>query len=292
MDELEKEVESAAEPTETIDAVFDEKNEQPVETPANPWDGFTPSKYGLEERYDKLSPEQFAKEIQFRNQTAGRHSQEIGELRRRNKEYEEKLARFMEAADKPVETRQQVDDLDEYTKEKYYKLLELGKPREATKLVLGDMLKPKYDSEDFHKAVDERVKEHLGQYYAYTSEESIKRDPDYPEHAEYIDLLKEENHFGNTRRPEELLNFSKLVKENKSLADLTYHNMKQYPSMSFDDSLKFASLTLNASSLNDKKKADYQAQVKKLDGVTPPAGNTVPGNTEEKIESMDDAFNV
>jgi len=285
------------EQTETHDEAVSQLDgafEQPVETgpeeTTNPWQDFTPSKFGLDERYDKLPPDQFAKEIQFRNQTYGRQSQELGELRRKHQDAEARLAKFMEAADKQPETPKQVNELDEFTKDKYYKLLEQGRPDEATRLVLGDSLKPKYDSEDFQKAVDDRVQEHLSQYYTYTAEEGIKRDPDYPKYSEYIELLKTPEHFGNQRNPSELMEFSRLAETNKSLADLTYHNMKRYPSMSFDDAKKFAGLTMGSGKANEEKKDKFKKELNKLDGVSPSKGSADKAVESEQYDSMDEAF--
>ena len=272
--------------------VAEEFVEQPAE-PAeqvNPWDGFTPSKFGLDKRYDTLNPEQFAKEIKYRNETYGRQSQELGELRRKSREYEEKLKRFMEAADKPVE-QPQSQGPDEFTIKQFYDLMEKGQPNQALDLLLKDRLNPKFDGEDFQKAVDQRVQDHLNQYYTYTNEEKIKSDPDYPIYANYIEVLKSPEHFGGHRRPSELLEFSKMAAENKTLADLVYSNMKRYPDMPIEDAKKFANLTLNHSSTESGKKEEFKKTVNKLNDLAP---TTSPAKASEvaKIGNMEDAFNV
>jgi len=273
---------------ETPEDTVEEAVETPIET--NPWDGFTPSKLGLEERYDKIGPEQFAKEIKFRNESYGRQSQELGDLRRKAKEDAEKLRRFMEAADKPAE-KPADNSPDEYAIKQFYDMMENGKPSQALDLLLKDRMSPKFDSDDFKTAVQSIMQENLNQYHAYQVEENVRRDPDYPQYSGYIDTLRSEEHFGNTRRPEELLSFSKLVQENKGLADIVYSNMKQYPAMSFDDAKKFANLSLNHSSTEEGKREDYKNTVKKLESVAP-TSNAQKSSEKENIGSMDDAFNL
>jgi len=285
-------VKEVVEQKETIDSAFNGASVEAAKPEPSPWSDFTPSKYGLDARYDTLKPDQFAKEIQFRNQTFGKQTQELGELRRKTQEYEQKLAKFMEAADKPIEMAKASKGLDEFAKEKFYKLLEQGRPDEALEIVLADKLKPKFDGEDFQKAVDARVQEHLNKYNTYASEESIKRDPDYPAYSDYMDVLKQPEHFGGNRRPEELLAFSKLVSENKPMADITYDYMKRYPNMNFDDAKKFAGLTLNNGTVTEQKKDQLKKQLDKLEGVSPAKGGSKPSGAEGKITSMDDAFNV
>ena len=282
---MEDVIEEVVEPVEAV-----VEPEAVVEEPVNPWNDFTPSKYGLDERYDSLPPEQFSREIKHRNETYGRQSQELGELRRQHKENETKLKRFMEAADKPIEPPQDTGP-DEFAIKQFYDMMEKGQPKQALDLLLKDRLTPKFDGDDFQQAVDQRVHDHLNQYYAYTNEEKIKSDPDYPMYASYIEILKSDEHFGGRRRPVELLEFSKLVTSNKTLADLVYSNMKQYPDMPFDDAKKFANLTMNHSATEQGKKDDYKKTVNKLDDIAPTT-SAAKASAVETISNMEDAFSV
>lgn len=262
------------------------------EPQANPWSEFAPSKFGLDERYDSMSPDQFAREIKYRNEVYGRQANELGEMRRQYQEAQEKLKRFMEAADKPVEKQPEQDGItDEIITQQFYQLMEKGQPQKALELLLKDRMTPKFDDEAFQKAVDERVREHLNQFQQHTAEESIKGDPDYPMYRGYIDILRQDEHLGNTRKPAELLAFSKLNAENNALGNLVYSNMKQYPTMSFDDAKKFAELTLNSSSTEQAKKDSYRKTVQKIND-TAPANSAAKSSQAEQINSMDDAFDV
>lgn len=291
---IEKDLQDDAGQKETIERAFEQTVEEGQQAAdANPWSGFTPSKFGLDSRYDKMSPEQFAKEYQFRNQTFGRQSQELGELRRKTQEYEAKLSRFMEAADKPVEMKKASQGMDELTKENFYKLLERGEPDKAFDLMLKDKLTPRYDEdESFQKAVDARVQEHLSKYYNYTMEEGLRQDPDYPKYSDYIELLSQEDHFGGQRNPKELLKFAKLVDENKPLADLTYHNMRKYKDMPFDEAKQYAMAMMNSQSATHQKQEAIAKQVKSLSGVSPATGSAQQASQTETIKSMDDAFTL
>jgi len=258
---------------------------QPENIPTIPW-----SKYGLDSRYDKMNPEQFAKEFSYRNETFGRQANELGELRRKHQEAEQKLKRFMEAADKPIE-QPQSNEPDEMLIEQFYKLMEKGQPHKALDLLMKDKLSPKYDKDEaFQRHVQQLIQQELSQYHQYNVEQSVASDPDYYKYQDYIGLLRSEDHFGNNRSPKELMEFSRLVEENKPLADLTYSNMKSYPNMSFDDAKKFANLTLSHSDIEAKKKTEYVKQVKSLNSVTPPSAGSKKASEKEEYLTMDEAF--
>ena len=274
---------------EVIEQPAEEVVDQAVET--SPWEGFVPSKTGMDSRYDTMNPDQFAREFKHHNETYGKQSQELGELRRQSKVYQEKIKRFMEAADKPIQEPAQVEGLDDFTKQQFYDMMEKGNPQKAIDLLIGDRFNPKYDGDDFKSAVQSIMQDNFNQYHAYQSEEQIRSDPDYPQYSGYIDTLRTDEHFGSSRRPEELLSFAKLVQENKPLADVVYSNMRRYPAMSVDDAKKFANLSMNHSATEQGKRDDYKKTVDKLDSVAP-ASAAAKASQNDKISSMEDAFNL
>ena len=272
--------------SESVESQPEPKPEpEPAEPKSSKW-----SDYGLDPRYDTLPQEQIAREIAFHNKVIGRQGQELGEYRKKVAEYEAKLQRFMEAADRPASKPDAGNGWDEIKNAQFMKMIDDGKVPEALQLAIGERLKPNWKDEELTKAVDQRVQEHLRQFYGWQREQSIASDPDYPKFAEYIATLKGEEYLGSQRDPKELLDLSKLVVENKSLADITYMNMKNYPNMSFSDAKKFASLTLGSSVAGEQKKNDFKQTVGQLNGVTKPKGNSSNASTEPQFKTMEEAF--
>jgi hypothetical protein len=184
-----------------------------------------------------------------------------------------------------------IEDMDDIQLQQFYALIEKN-PRKAIRFALGDNFgKPNFEDEKFLEAVDGRVRESLKQYHGYIEESSAMSDPDYERFAEYIETLKSPENLGETRSPKEMLSLSKLVVENKPLADLTYMNLKKYPQMPFEDCRKFANLTMTASSQSDKTKADLAKQVKSLQNAAP-GGGVSKTSEKPKIDSMEQAFNM
>lgn len=279
MDELNENME---EPQEAVEQA--EQVEQPMEETPKNW-----SDYGLDERYNDMPREQFAKEIMHQRQTYGNQSNELGKLRRQMEEKELQLKKFMEAADKPVQPTKS-NEWDELKRQNFYSLLEKGQPEKALEMALEGKFDKNYEEDkDLISLMDKRMQDHLSQYYAYTAEESVKSDPDYNKFSSYIDTLKSEEHFGNQRSPKELLQFSKLAAENQSLANLVYSNMKEF-NLPFDQAKKFADMELATSQKATEKKEEFKQTLNNLDGVKPPAGNSKNAAKAEKITTMDDAF--
>lgn len=280
MDELKQDDVAVNDGTQQ-EVVSEEKESRPV----SPW-----KSVGLD-RYDGLPVEQIAKEVSFQFKTAGKHASEIGQLRKDLQERDRKL----QDLERVIGTKQAakvddaVEDMDEIQLQQFYALIEKN-PRKAIRFALGDNFgKPNFEDEKFQEVVDNRVREALKQYHGYIEESSAMSDPDYERFAEYIETLKSPENLGETRSPKEMLSLSKLVVENKPLADLTYMNLKKYPQMPFEECKKFANLTLNASSQADKAKTSLTNQIKNLQNAAPGGGVS---KTSEKpnIKTMDEAF--
>jgi hypothetical protein len=277
-----------SDPNETPEAK-PEQIQQTQETQQTDTGAFKWSQYGLDPRYDRVSPEQIARELLHHTKMSGRQAQELGDARKKVADYEAKMAEFQKVAG--VTPKQETKDWDEIKTQQFMKLIDEGRVPEALDLALAERLKPKFDTEDFSKAVDSRVQEHLNKFYGWQQEQTVASDPDYPQFSEYINIeLKNPDRFGESRPPTELLALAKLVVENKPLADLTYMNMKEFPNMSFDKAKQYANWALVAQANADEKKNQHKAMVGKLDGVGRPKGTVQQTTGDEKIMSMDDAF--
>ncbi len=239
----------------------------------------------MDERFDGMSREEIAADIQHRNTVHGRQAGELGQLRKDLATATEQLAGVKKAADLPVEVKAEVQKMSEAELGRWLEDLQTD-PRAAIQSLLGDKF-GRRSEDDMNALIDKRVDEGLQGYHGYTEEQAMRADPDYPVFASYIEGLQDPKYFGNTRSPTELLDFARLQAADKDAADALYPVMKQFPSVPMKECVHM---------VNGRPKATVDAekirkQVNSLSGVTTTSA-AQKRSSSEKIPDMDAAFDL
>ncbi len=243
------------------------------------------SELGLDERFDTMSREDIATDIQYRNTVYGRQGGELGQLRKDLAAATEQLAGIKKAADLPAEVKAEVQKMSEAELTRWFEDLQTD-PHAAIRSLLGDNF-GRRSEDDMNALIDKRVDEGLQGYHGYTEDQVVRADPDYPVFAQYIEGLQDPKYFGNTRSPRELLDFARLFHADRDAANDVYDAMKRYPTVAMKDCLHM---------VNGRPKAEVDAnkirqQVKGLAGGGLPPGSHK-ASTTPTIKNMDDAFDV
>ncbi len=251
--------------------------------------------FGLE-RYDKMTREQIAQDINYRNKTYGDQSNELGRLRTVEEERDTLQAKIqqMTAITNPDAKKAAVDRVEKMSEGQltdFFGQLEKD-PRQAILSLLGDSVKGGRSEDDLKKIIQENVQEALFQYHGFSEEEAVKRNrPEFVEHEHYIKELSKPEHLGQNRGIEDLLDFTILQKENSTLAAVVYDKLKRYPSMNFQDCKKYSELELRSPDTEAAKKDELEKKVTGLQGGPPSSAKTKVSETDE-VKTMDDAFDM
>lgn len=276
------EPEEAAQETTEVEPEEGEP-EKAVET-AEPEDDTEDSwaKYGLD-KFDKMSREEIADYVHWRNRVDGRQSQELGELRKKVKDVTEPATKqdkvdFLDSI--PDLTSTQVEDFNAiYAVNPVKAMMKYGKDnmKSIMKEVLSDSL-------------PEQLKEVVG-----STKDSIEyanfvsKHDDSQEHIPMMQILDGTEYLGGQARGyDELYNLSKMANSRDNLYQATYGNMKKYPNMTFIAAKKIASLEVRPKSA--KTRAEIEKEVKKVDSVNPTAKKKRTSNAVGVHANIDEAF--
>ena len=240
---------------------------------------------GMHERYDSMTREQIAADILHGNTVHGRQAEEVGQLRKQLAAVEEQFAGVKKAADLPVEVKQEVKKMSEAELGRWLEDLQTD-PHMAIQSILGDNYGRRTE-EELSKLIDERINDGLQGYHGYTEDQAAMADPDYRLLAGYIETLKGQDHFGNTRPTMELLELGRLVHTDKESADAVYDAMKRFPGVPMQDCIHM----INGRPKNNVSADKIRKEVKGLAGGGLPGG-AKKRSTTEKIEDMDAAFDI
>lgn len=247
------------------------------------------------EDFEGKSIKEIAAEVQKYKYNAslyGRQANELGTARQQLQEAQTLIDKYKQVSDPDRKAEQKIEQMSEGQLADFYREFE-SNPRAALLSLLDDKLGGGgMSDEDFQKRVDERVNEQLRDYHGYSTVENLRRNrPEYGEHEDYIQLISQAEHLGQSRNPEDLLDFSILHKANKTLANVVYGMLKSYPGMAFADAKEYAELKLAAPASNQDTKEKLKKEVAALAGGKI-AGGGNKASQDENIESMEDAFNV
>jgi len=242
------------------------------------------------DRFDGMSREQQANEINWRNRVAGQQANELGELRK-------KVAELEKSPEKPEEKAPVRRGLTEAEIADYNKILEGGDP-------VGAFLK--YGGDDFKQIISEAIKSEFqgglkdiigGQVdsqadsLAYSS--FCQNHPDYETYEPLMQTLDGKEHLREQKRSyEELYELAKLGEDNDPLYEPTYSMLKKYPNMNVVEAKKFASLQLSNPEAAQTKRDKIKETVGKIDVVNKATAKKSASTNVEKPESIDDAFNI
>jgi len=234
------------------------------------------SEYGLPEDFNTMKRDAMAQRVKaalFREKQWGEQGNAIGDLRKRNQELESLMRKGL-GEEKPAE--EQLEALGPEDK----KYLDFIKPHLGIRT-----------DEQVQEMVSKITNEILQQYDDYNHETRYKEsNQDWSEYDGYVNLLKSDEHFGQSRSYGERQKFARLVNENKAVADVAYGEMKAHPTMSFERAKKIAELELGAQKASEETEGNLTAQVSKV--APTKAGGKSQKSASEKISSMDDAFDV
>ncbi len=243
---------------------------------------------GLDPRYDGMSREEMVADIKYRNTVHGHQSTEVGTLRKDLAAAQAKLDGFAKAAGVAPEVKEAVADMTDAELTRWLEDLQ-SNPRKAFKQILGDGMGRRSD-EDLKKLFMGFFDEGIGQYHDYTGQQAVKADPDYQVNANYMEGLRQPEHFGNTRSAQELLAFAKFAQSattDDATRDDLYSCMKRYPEVPMKECQDMIAGRTGGKAKVDPDK--IREQVKGLAGGTA-AGGAKGKSKTEKIETMDDAF--
>ena len=260
----------------------------PEPDPADPPTEKTYAELGLDERYDKMTREQRADDIKHRNTQYGHQTREIGEMRKKLAAATEKLDSFSKVAGAPIAAKEAVKNMSEGEVALFIQDFQVD-PDKAIRGLLGENFGRRSD-DDLKKMVGDLFEDMIGQYHGYTEDQAVQGDPDYQIHANYMEGLRQPEHFGDTRSADELLAFAKLANggADKAYRDTLYGCMKRFPSVPMKECLNMVKGRRGGAKTVDANK--IREQVKGLDGGTPSGSKTA--SATEKIETMDQAFDA
>lgn len=260
----------------------------PEPDPADPPTEKTYAELGLDERYDKMTREQRADDIKHRNTQYGHQTREIGEMRKKLAAATEKLDSFSKVAGAPIAAKEAVKNMSEGEVALFIQDFQVD-PDKAIRGLLGENFGRRSD-DDLKKMVGDLFEDMIGQYHGYTEDQAVQGDPDYQIHANYMEGLRQPEHFGDTRSAHELLAFSKLANggADKAYRDTLFDCMKRFPSVPMKECLNMVKGRGGGAKTVDANK--IRKQVKDLDGGTPSGSKTA--SATEKIETMDQAFDA
>jgi hypothetical protein len=245
------------------------------------------SDYGLSEDFNGMSREQIAqkiKEHQHRDKVYGRQADEVGTLRTEKTELENKLRAII----KEPAVKQEIADMTDGEKADFFATLERN-PRKAIQSLMGDNRR---SDDDLQKMIDDRVNETLQGYHDWAGGQNVvANNPEYARHTEYVEFLSKPEYLGPQRSKRDIYELAELLEQNKTLGDLTYNMLKEYPSMNFAKAKKYADLELTAKKSATDATEEIKEKVAGVDGaIKKPAKKAA--SKAEKIESMDDAFDL
>lgn len=246
----------------------------------------TYAELGLDERYDGMNREQMVADIKHRNIVHGRQAGEVGDLRKKLAAAQEKVDSFNKVAGQPVAVKEAVKKMSEGEVSLFIQDFQID-PDKAIRGLLGDNFGRRSDG-DLKKMVGELFEDMIGQYQGYTEDQAVQTDPDYQVHANYMEGLRQPEHFGNTRPAQELMAFSKLANisgADKPTVDNLYDCMKRFPQVPMKDCLSMVKGRGGTKTVDPDK---IRKQVDGLEGGTPPGSKKA--SSSEKITTMDEAF--
>lgn len=241
------------------------------------------AEFGLNERYDGMSREELAADIKSRNTSFGHQAETMGTLRKDLAARDEQIANFKKAANLPAEVKAKVNKMSPDELQRFLVDFQTD-PDEAMDRRFGDRYGRRSD-EDLGKFVSEQINEALSGYHGYTEDQAAMADPDYQACSGYIETLRSEEHFGNTRPTTELLELSRLVLTDKASADAVYATMKEFPGVPMKNCIHMVNGRPKSKVDPDK----IRKQVKGLAGGGLPSGSTKVSSTEN-VDDMDEAF--
>ena len=187
------------------------------------------------------------------------------------------------------EIKEEIAQMNEYEKAQFFAELETS-PRKALSGLLKDHMGVT-SKDDIQKMIDDSRDQSFASYDKYSQTEIIKRQrPEYAEHERYIEFISKPEHLGDTRPYEDKLDFAVLRKENKELADVVYDILAR-TNMPFADAKEYAELRMTAKGVSENSKNKLRKTVKDVKKSMPEGGQQK-GSEDEKIEDMDDAFDV
>jgi len=264
---------------ESLDSAF-EGEKAVVEAEKN-W-----SDYGIED-WNELGHEQIAERVLKERNSQGSMMRERDSIRSERDALQAQIDQISGVTNPGKEViRDEIADMDDFEKQRFFQQLETS-PRAAISGLLKDSM-PTKDS--IAEMISEKLKTSLTDYDQYNQAESIKRTrPEFAEHQGYIEFISKPEYLGDRRSLDDKLDFAVLHKENPDLSDMVYDLLAR-TNMPFADAKEYAEFRSQATNKAAVDKDELRDTIDKVKSVS--GGGKQKASETEKIESMEEAFNV